>query len=278
MSDDRSSEYWKDKQNGREHTEEEVEWFRLWFEFLKLSDREKWTEDVEDYFGDLACSFDNWWVKHRQHFIMEGDPDIVEITSNEEYKNWEYNVLDKNDIEGSGYLILAVPFFGKKDVIRASFEELIKKYHIGVAGRPDFIADQGNVFNFYDRPDTKVLKKILTVYKIYLAEQKKSEDDRMPLWQIEEEASKTIQLINKGDKATYDWKVKGSGKLDDDHQADERRKRSQSSTVSKYIKQAEEILVNITLGCFPVYDGSTPSAEYQFKFNRERPVLAQRQT
>lgn len=273
MSNDGNNNYWKDKPDGREHTEEEVEWFRLWFEFLKLSDRDKWTKEVKDYFGDISCGFEDWWVRHRQDFVFESDLPIgvTEITTDEEYEEWKGVALDKDYLGDNGALIVAVPLWASKESLRNSFEELLKKYHSASVGRPDnFVANQGNIFNFYDSPDTTVLKKILAVYKVYQAEQKKSDKNQMALWEIEEESSKTVELIVKtGPKAEYIWQIKDSGKPDDDKMADEQRKKSQSSTVSKYIKQAEEILENIVLGCFPVYDGSTPTAKYQTKLDRK---------
>jgi len=272
MSNNGNINYWQDKSAGREHTEEEVEWFRLWFEFLKLSDRNKWTKEVKDCFGNLSCGFENWWEEHRQDFVFESDlpQGVTEITSDEEYREWESVYLDKDCVNDNGALIVAVPLWASKESLRSSFEALLKKYHLASAGRPDdFVANQGYIFNLYDKPDTSVLKKILAVYKVYQAEQKKSDKNRMALWEIEEESSKTVELIVKtGPKAEYIWQIKDSGKPDDDKMADEQRKKSQSSTVSKYIKQAEEILENIVLGCFPVYDGSTPSAQYQTKLDR----------
>lgn len=54
----------------REFTEEEIGWYRLWFEFLKLSDKKKWSNAVAydfdaDYFNDESCTFEGWWLVHK---------------------------------------------------------------------------------------------------------------------------------------------------------------------------------------------------------------------
>jgi hypothetical protein len=249
------NDYWK--RNGRPHTEEEVGWYRLWFEFLNLSDREKWTAEVTEFFGDVSGDFDDWWAEHKHLFRVENEPTVEEITTDEEYEMWKIGALDKDHLDWSGSIIVAVPLYTSKAALRASFEELLTKYHTGSAGRPSFVSDQGNLFNFYDRPDANVLNKILAVYKVFVADQSKPKQDRMKLWQIEEEASKTVELIDKtSPKADYIWQVAELVTNNEVINTTELRRRSQNTTVRKYINLAEEILENVVLGCFPVTDGS----------------------
>jgi hypothetical protein len=257
------------ERNSRQPTESELEWFKLWFEFLNLSNRQHWTEDVISHFGDTSCSFEKWWSTHSYLFRIEKEPVVTEITSDEEYFSWKADLVDKDELEWSGSLIVAIPLYTTKEALRNSFEELLKKYHVGKAGRPDFIADQGNVFNFYDRPDTEVLNKILAVYKLYSAQQKKHKDDRMKLWEIEE----FFNLIDKTSEKAHDiWKYKEIITVDEVIDTAEPRRRSQKSTVRKYINYAEQILENVALGCFPVYDGSKPSARHQTKLARQSAI------
>lgn len=260
--------YWT--RNGRPHTEDEVEWYRFWIEFLNLSDRQKWTVEVENFFGDVSGDFDDWWTEHSHLFRIEKEPCVTEIVSDEDYKTWKIDALDKNELEYSGVIIVAVPLYATKATLRTTFEELLTKYHAPKAGRPEFVADQGNDFNFYDRPNKEVLGKILAIYKIYLADQENPKQSRMKLWQIEEEVSKTTQLIDKtGPDAEYIWQVDEIVTKDQVIKTSELRKRSQNTTVRKYLNYAEEILENVVLGCFPVYDGSKPSAKHQTKLDRE---------
>lgn len=265
-------DYWK--RNGRPHTEDEVGWYRLWFEFLNLSDRDQWTAEVTAFFGDVSGDFDGWWADHKHFFRVEKEPTVEEITTDEEYEMWKIGAIDKENLDLSGSIIVAVPLYTSKAALRTSFEELLTKYHAGAAGRPSFVSDQGNLFNFYDRPDANVLNKILAVYKVYIDDLSKPKQDRMKLWQIEEEASKTVELIDKtSPKADYIWKVDEIVTNNEVTNTSELRRRSQSTTVRKYINYGEELLKNVVLGRFPVYDGSEASAKYQTKLSSETAIL-----
>ena len=52
------------KQHGRPHNDDEMKCYRLWYEFLKLSDKQKWSAEVERHFGDVSDEFDGWWTEH----------------------------------------------------------------------------------------------------------------------------------------------------------------------------------------------------------------------
>jgi len=256
MEDFDEVELWWE-QHGRAHTPEEIEGFKLWFEFLKLSDQQRWSEGVSDYFGVLPDSFESWWPDHAYLFRTIKLPVVEEIESVEQFKA----VLEARPSPGdTGMLVLAVSLYQTKKELRAAFEEMLSKYHPGNAGRPEFDTF-GDYFSFDARPDTGMLQKILAVYRVYAENQKKPEKVRMKLWQIEEEVSKTTPLIVKaGESAEYIWKTK-----DVDASIIESRRRSQHTTVRKYLNYAEEILENVVIGKFPVYTvgkskASTPQA------------------
>jgi hypothetical protein len=230
----------------RSHTDEELKGFRLWYEFLKLSDKALWSSDVIHYFGDLSTDFECWWQEHDYLFDILALPTIDEVITTEDFESYS----DARPSEGdSGIVVLAVWMNKSKKELRDAFEEILSKYHFGGAGKPEF-ETYGDFFQFAARPDAELLEKILTVYKVYVKDQKKPEKDRMKLWQIEEEASKVKQLIDKASKsAEYIWKVK-----DVDSSVIESRRRSQHTTVRKYLNYAEEILQNVVVGKFPVYN------------------------
>lgn len=230
----------------RNHTEDELNGFRLWYEFLKLSDKALWSSDVTHYFGDLSLDFDEWWVNHSYLFDILNLPTIDEVITTQNFESYS----DARPSEGdSGIVVLAVWMNKTKKELREAFEQILSKYHLGVAGKPEF-ETYGDFFQFEVRPDAELLQKVLVVYKVYLEDQKKPEKDRMKLWEIEEEASKIKQLIDKTSKsAEYIWKVE-----DPDASQIESRRRSQHTTVRKYLNYAEEILQNVVVGKFPVYN------------------------
>lgn len=232
----------------REFTGYELKAYKLWFEFLKLSDRQAWSEDIAESFGDLLGNFEVWWTEHNYLFQKPTLPKIDEVLTDQQFQSYS----DSRPSEGdSGILVLAVWMFQTKKDLRAAFEEILAKYHQGDAGRPEFDTF-GEYYSFEARPDVEMMEKILAVYKVYLADQQSPEKDRMTLWQIEEEASKTKQIIDKTSKsAEYNWTVK-----DVDSFIIEKRRKSQHTTVRKYLNYAEEILENVVIGKFPVYNVS----------------------
>lgn len=225
----------------REFTEQEIEWCRLWFDFLDLSKRSSWSDSVANDFGDLSCGFDRWWPEH-QHLFQKIKLLVIEEIKNDAHF---HSYLEAYPSPGdAGMLVLGVSLYATKKELRAAFDEILAKYHPGAAGRPEFDGC-GDCYSFYARPDEVMLRKILEVYRVYSADQQKPKKDQMPLWKIEE----TIGLIVKeGQSAEYIWKTE-----DVDAHIIESRRRSQHTTIRKYLNYAEEILANVAVGKFPVY-------------------------
>jgi len=225
----------------REFTTQEVEWCRLWFEFWKLSDQEKRSNDVANHFGDTTCDFETWWPEHEYLFLKADLPTVDVILKESKFRR----CLQAYPSPGEpGMLALGVSLYATKKELRAAFDEILAKYHPGAAGRPQFDG-WGDCYSFYARPDEVMLRKILQVYCVYSEDQQKPKKDQMPLWKIEE----TIGLIVKeGKSAEYIWKTE-----DVDASVIESRRRSQHATIRKYLNYAEEILANVAVGKFPVY-------------------------
>lgn len=250
MGESEEEIWWR--MHGRPHTMEEMEWYKLWYEFLQLSDKDKWSAEVREDFGDVSGEFEQWWPSHHYLFRQLSRFTIEEVITDNDFQVYK----DDGSMPGEpGVIVLAVHLLESKAALRAAFEEILRKYHKGKAGRPEF-DDWGDVYAFKSRPDSEMLKKILAVYRLHNAEQQKPRNKRMTLWEIEEEVSKTTPLIDKqGTKATLIWK---KGPEYESHE--ESRKRSQYTTVKKYLGYADEILANVVVGKFPVYTVSKPVA------------------
>jgi acyl-CoA-binding protein len=235
----------------RVFTQEETEWYRLWFEFLKLSDRNKWSEEVEQRFGDVySCNFEEWWPDHR-YLFNKTDIFTIDVIPSEDFLHGYYGHDGKLG-ENPDVVGLVVHMAAKKHDLIAAFEKILSKYHLGRLTFEDFDA-MGDVCDLHQKPDTDMLKKILAVYKVYAADQKEQKQNRLTLWQIEEIVSyETIQLIDKK-KATL-WRLKET-----DPSIEESRRRSQLTTVKKYLNYADEILANVVVGKFPVYTAGKAS-------------------
>lgn len=246
MDDFEEVELWW-TENGRAHTDEEMEWFRLWFEFLKVSDRQRWSESVTKYFEDVSGDFESWWPDHAYLFRTFKLPTVEEIETVAQFKIIVEEYRPSPD--DPGWIPLFVALHQPKAVLRAAFEDILSKYHHGNVGKPKFDTF-GDFFQVESRPDVGMLKKILAVYREFSADQNKPKHERMKLWQIEEEVSKTTPLIIKtGKSAEYHWKIENV-----DASIIESRRRSQYTTVKKYLNYAEEILENVVVGKFPVYN------------------------
>lgn len=223
----------------RDHTEEEMEAFKLWYEFLKLSNKELWTEKVREYFGDVTIGFNEWWEDHSYLFDLPTLPTIDEVQNTNEFEAF----LEARPSEGDpGIVVIALWLNKSKKELREAFEEILYKYHLGNRGRQEY-ETYGEFFQFAYRPDAKMLEKILKVYRMYIDNQTHTEAKKLKLWEIEEK----IGLIDKtSDKAEWIWRDKTMGHL-------ESQRRSQHTTVRKYINYAEKILDNVVKGDFPVY-------------------------
>ena len=249
--DDFDEERWWE-QYGRAHTQEEIDGFRLWFEYLKLSDQQDWSESVTDHFGDLPKRFADWWPNHAYLFRTFKLITVEEIKTIEQFKG----VLEaRPSPDDPGMIALCVSLYATKKELREAFEEMLSKHHPGNVGRPDY-ETYGDIFQFAGRPNIEMLEKILAVYRTYIEDSKKPEKARMKLWEIEEAVSeKTPLIVKTGKSAEYIWKTTGV-----DASIIESRRRSQHTTVRKYLNYAEEILKNVVVGRFPVYTVSKSKA------------------
>jgi hypothetical protein len=235
----------------RDCNAQELEWFKLWYEFLKLSPRRAWSKKVVEYFGDVSGTFEDWLPSHKYLFRMIQPVLIDEVESIEDYDECSFNFGDPG-CKSVDTAILFVRFFaGTKKDLRDAFEELLTKYHDGRVGAPDFTAES-EYLGFMNKPDTEMLKKILAVYQAYSADQKKPKSEQMALWQIEEEVSKTTPLINK-QHASWIWDPKNK-----EPAYELQRRKSQHATVRKYLNYAEEILAHVVKNDFPVYNVGKP--------------------
>lgn len=234
---------------GRPLTEQEMRCYRLWFDFLKMSERKKWSESVASDFGDLNCEFDEWWPKHSFLFHHLKPFTINEINSEEDFQNYTDNGPTKRE---GDIVVLAVNLGESNSVLQTAFTEILLKYQIkGKAGRPPYNDELAYVRSFAARPDPDMLEKILAVYRVYETEQQKPKKERLTSSQIEETVSKSAPLIIKTtEKADYLWSMPAKEVTPD---VIKRREKSQHTTVMRYVKYAEEILENVIVGKFPVY-------------------------
>lgn len=229
----------------RDFTHHEIEAFSYWFRFLQLTEKSSWSDNVTHDFGDLNVSFDEWWNDHNYLFEIVRFRTIDIVNSIDDFKAVPITPPSKDD---PGVIVLAVWMNQTKKDLRKAFNTILANHHQSSSGKP-IPETIGEFYQLAVMPDLKFLNKVLEVYKCYTRDKMLPHDWQMTLWQIEEEVSKTIPLIDKtSEYAESNWKVKNptSDIL-------EARRKSQCNTVQKYLDYADSILANVVNGKFPIY-------------------------
>lgn len=120
---------WDDymRKNCMKFTQNEMELFRLWWEFLKTSIWEDWALKIQDDFRDITASaaptslrddFKAWWPEHSDLFWRPKRPlALLEITDQADYSKKSQ----------AGYMVIAIPLTGNPTRLRKDFNQLLKE-------------------------------------------------------------------------------------------------------------------------------------------------------
>jgi hypothetical protein len=210
----------------------EIEVYKMWFEFLRLSDRKNWAPHVEEKFGDVwATDFPTWWQDH-SYLFERLDPFDIEVIKDTEGYKWFADDEDEN------ILIIAVHLLEPKINLEEAFANILSKHHKAPKGRPKF-EDLTWHYNLQERPSIASLAAVMEVYTVHLA------NPSMQPWEVEEE----VQLIAKtGDNARTLWKGHPSPKNLVD------RKKAQTDEVNRHLLRARNLIRNVEQGLFPKDD------------------------
>lgn len=202
---------------------------KLWFEFLRLSDRKKWTKQVAEDFGDVwAPDFDplergRWF----RLFVDFADSPIPLAP---------YPIPERYLQDDDRYKVYVVDFSYPKAAILKAFRNRLDRHVFSREkkwgkGRPKHRTIKAK-YTLCRRPNIPALQKILSVYTLRL------ENPNWKLYQIGEELRlNENQMPRKGDSP--------------DQTSDKRR--VMTATVARYIRQAEELIRNVEKGIFPLY-------------------------
>lgn len=120
---------WDDymRKNCMPFTQNEMELFRLWWEFLKTSIRKDWAPKIQSDFRDITASaeptklrddFKDWWPEHSHLFWRPKRPlALLEITDQADYSKKSQ----------AGYMVIAIPLTGNPTRLRKDFNQLLKE-------------------------------------------------------------------------------------------------------------------------------------------------------
>lgn len=204
--------------------------YKCWFEYLKKTDRNEWSEDVAEDFGEIKnITFEQWWPDHKHLFTKVVPVVIEEIVTQQELEELEGWVEDPD------MAILAVHTYLPQRNIKAALKEWLEKKNLNKRGTPKFNDDFVFSYGLERQAKTQMLGQALKVYVAVQSERQKPKDKQRCYYEIEDE----LKLINKEEWGT---------------QYTPRDRDTQTQTVSRYYRIAKQVIEGVKFGEFPVYD------------------------
>lgn len=200
--------------------------YRLWYEYLRRSDRGQWTARVRANFDGSFASFDEWWGYHKDLFKPLEPFYVDQLHYYENLSQFEGDDMS---------LIVHVNLYESKRALRKAFGELLDKVHPRKRGKPKF--ENHAEFPLLSRPEVPTvnyLDKTLDVYDAWI--NRGVGAGRKRLWEIgdEEKISPDHSITKPKKNADLDY-----------------NKRILTILVRKRITAANRILSGVTKGDFP---------------------------
>jgi hypothetical protein len=216
--------------------------YYYWWEFLRRNEQYRdccaagGTGELAglfEKFGDvLNDTFKDWWREHGYHlFAEERKPvQLKELNNPSEWdSSWAKELA----------MVVVVPLEIPKRYVQGFFARLLKERHSGKRGRKAVTKDAGSTAQcpLHRNVSVKTLKNQLNVYDAVLA--KKQGNDKRTLAKI----GADLELV---EDAMPDSK--------DDLETAMDKRNVMSATVSRYFRQARNIVANTAKGQFPNSD------------------------
>jgi hypothetical protein len=210
--------------------ENNIEPFRLWFEFYKESDADTRAPNVVEKFGQVnEVAFDCWWETH-SYMFKDIDPFNIKVLNTKEDFEW---FDDDSDI-----VIMAVNLFESKESLRAAFDEVLQKYHSNKSGPKPF-EHLGEIFSLCARPDVIALSTTLKVWRYC------KENPHLELHEVEEYLG---LITKKGPKKHAHWdQISSPNSL-------KQQRKTQSDEVNRHLRRAKILIKNVAHGQFPLFE------------------------
>lgn len=199
--------------------------YRLWYDFLQISDRKRWSKRVKQHFTAAdGLPFDQWWEQCKHLFMPDYElQTVVNINSRNELTDlWE--TFKSEDLGDS--LFLYVDLNSPRNALTASFEQLLNEHHQGVRGRPSRSSYDAE-FELAAVVNVNAAQKALQVWKY------RRDHPNATLWKI-----------------GTDCKIKVGQRLV--AEPDDVQRRVLASTVSRYLARADKLIEGVERGVFPL--------------------------
>ena len=206
------------------------EMYELWHQWLKMSDEAEWDESCrEGYIEARRLSFDGWWNKYR----LRTDPmnnlfdyAFTPITTVEEFNEsncYPYGVHDFDE------RIFRIGFSLQKHVLHKALDRLIDQFHTNHATGHKFEEFPSVCVELVKPPTERFIKTVRTILKVYQERQHSPE------------------------KSLYEIGI-SAGLSDSKGGPHDDKKQLLAITISRYLKWADEIAAQLTVGEFPHYN------------------------
>lgn len=179
-------------------------------------------------FGDVFnVGFQTWWVSEGRGEHLFAEPlapmHLKKIHSIEEWgEDWTEDSV----------MVVAVPLFGSKRLIKRSFDRLLREEHKGKPGIPSKLKSE-SLYPLHTKFSINALQQMMKVYELRQAE------PNLTLAQIGQKLKLNLSAMPK--------------KMDDPS-AIEIKRNSMSAAVSRYLRKANAIIQNVAEGKFPCTD------------------------
>jgi hypothetical protein len=197
--------------------------YYYWYLYMQLVEGYDEAHPLWEFFGNVNIPFKKWWIKHQEIFQTGLELGVWELETNKEIK----------EAQEEGAIILRLDKDCSRQYLLECFKEIMDVHEIGTkAGRKDHKAETNMAkFPFYQRPEVRLLKK---TYDVLIM---RSRRPTPTLYEIgcTLKLNPSAELIGKNDPSKSD------------------KINRMNATVSRYLRQANQIKANVAKGDFPKF-------------------------
>jgi hypothetical protein len=218
--------------------------YELWYEYLKETDPDTWSDEVRRDFGGVLTSksFEEWFSAEIRfklfpvYGLKEEDLPVRNLSGKKDeawISDWLHRMddLDEEADDPSKYTVLVINRNYPRAMLMEKIERILsRKQPKKKAGRPEWQAPFSK-YTFARRPDISSLEIALAAYQI--------KKRGIPNWQVGNELAKSFPILQ-------EQRIRG------EHDPDEiAKKKALESAASRYLKSAAAVQAGVVCGIFP---------------------------
>ena len=182
-------------------------------------------------FGDVrGDSFKQWWNDKAVALFAEKPlpQSLTKLT----------NKIEWDDTWGDSVMVVAVPMSMSKRYIYSKFMDLVKKNHTAERGRTAEQWAKSTAKYPINRNHTiDSLRTTFTVYEAYVANSQLPKAEKLTVWQLGDK----LRVVKSAEKSKYG----------EEGRTEIERRNILAASVSRYVKQAKQIIAATAEGKFP---------------------------